>query len=88
MILSTNLLVLLSVILCMVDDIMVIAFGRFLYGMAAGAFTVFVPKFINEVAPPEFKGPFGAISQFTLTLAIFIASLMCIVIPDIPREEI
>ena len=62
MILSTNLLVLFSVVVCMVDDIVVIAFGRFLYGMAAGAFTVFVPKFINEVAPPEFKGPIGAIS--------------------------
>jgi hypothetical protein len=46
----------------MIDDIMVIAFGRFLFGMAAGAFTVFVPKFINEISPKEFKGPFGAIS--------------------------
>lgn len=47
MIQSTNVLVILSVFVCMVDEIKVIAFGRFLFGMAAGAFTVFVPKFIN-----------------------------------------
>lgn len=36
--------------------------GRFLWGMAAGVYTVLVPKFINETAPNEYKGPFGAFS--------------------------
>ena len=62
MIMSTNILVIVSVMVCMVNDIVVIAFGRFLFGMAAGAFTVFVPKFISEISPKEYKGPFGAIS--------------------------
>lgn len=86
MILSTNVLVVVSVMVCMVDDIVVIAFGRFLSGIAAGAFTVVVPKFINELSPPEYKGPFGAISQFMLTLAIFLAALMCTAIPSNPRS--
>jgi len=46
----------------MKNDILAIAFGRFLFGMASGAYTVYIPKFINEVAPNEYKGPFGAIS--------------------------
>ena len=30
--------------------------------MAAGAFTVFTPKYIDELAPIEYKGVFGTIS--------------------------
>lgn len=50
--------------------------------MGAGAFTVFVPKFINEIAPIEYKGPFGAAGQFMCTAGIFLAALMGIPIPD------
>jgi hypothetical protein len=50
--------------------------------MGAGAFTVFVPKFINEIAPVEYKGPFGAAGQFMCTAGIFLAALMGIPIPD------
>jgi len=35
---------------------------RFFYGMAVGAFTVIVPKFINETVPQQLKGPYGAMS--------------------------
>ena len=38
----------------------VVLAGRFLFGLAGGAFSVFVPSFINEVTPTELKGPFGS----------------------------
>lgn len=87
MILTTNLLVLIATAICMRNNILAISFGRFLYGMAAGSYSVFVPKFINEVAPLEYKGPFGGISQFMLTLGIFMAALICIPIPSDPQLE-
>jgi Sugar (and other) transporter len=50
--------------------------------MCSGAFSVFVPKFINEIAPIEYKGPFGAAGQFMCTAGIFLAALMGVPIPD------
>jgi len=34
-------------------------FGRFIYGVGAGCFTVFVNSFIIEVSPIELTGPMG-----------------------------
>ena len=87
MILATNILVLVASGVCMINNAFIIAIGRFLYGMAAGAFTVFTPKFINEVAPPEYKGPFGALSQFMCTFGILCVALMGIAIPNDPYAE-
>lgn len=64
MIIATNIFVLAATAVCMVDNSYVICFGRFLYGMAAGAFTVFVPKYVTELTPMEFRGPLGAVPQF------------------------
>lgn len=55
---------------------------RFFYGMAAGAFTVMVPKFINETAPSELKGPYGALSQIAITVGIFVSALLGLAMPD------
>lgn len=49
--------------------------------MAAGIYTVLVPKFINETAPSELKGPFGAMSQLLVTFGIFLTALVCIKLP-------
>lgn len=83
MILATNLLVLAAVGITMINNSVIILFGRFIYGMASGSFTVFVPKFISEIAPPEYRGPFGAVSQFMCTAGIFFVALLGIHIPDI-----
>ena len=45
-----------------VDNNIVIILGRFIFGMAAGAFSVFCPKFTSEIAPAEYRGPLGAIN--------------------------
>jgi len=57
---ATNLIVILGCGLCLVRSLGVVLAGRFLYGLAGGAFSVFVPSFINEVTPTELKGPFGS----------------------------
>lgn len=82
MILVSDILVIISSCFCLIDDINYILIGRFIFGLAAGAFTVFVPKFINETAPTEFKGPLGAMSQFMTTVGIVIPSAFGIFIPS------
>ena len=77
-----NVFVIVASGLCLIDNIYVIVVGRFIYGMASGAFTVFVPKFINETAPTELKGPFGTLTQFMCTLGILVAALFALAIPN------
>ena len=38
-----------------------ICFGKFIYGLGAGAFNVFAPKMIAEIAPNEINGLAGTI---------------------------
>jgi MFS family permease len=56
----TNILLTMGCILCLVKNIYVVSVGRFLFGLSAGAFSVFVPSYINELTPTELKGPFGS----------------------------
>jgi MFS family permease len=62
MIIANNILLLIAIGICMINNPWIILTGRLLYGMSAGTFTVLCPKFISEVAPTEYKGPFGAMS--------------------------
>lgn len=82
MILLTNVLIVAGVALCMIDNSFVILFGRFIWGMASGAFTVFCPKYVAEMAPVEMKGSLGAFSQLMCTFGIVIPAAMGLVIPD------
>ncbi len=67
--------------LCLIENISVILVGRLIWGLGSGAFVVFVPKFINETAPNEYKGSFGVMTQFMCCLGIFIPSLMGLPLP-------
>lgn len=79
----TNLLVLLGSALSIIyDNYFCLVSGRFLFGMASGAFTVFCPKFISEVAPVEVKGPAGALSQIFCTFGILIPFAIGLGFPD------
>lgn len=49
--------------------------GRFLFGLAAGCFSVYCPKYISEVTPIEIKGPAGSITQISITFGILITGL-------------
>lgn len=78
----TNGLVIIGASMTLVKIKGVVAAGRFIYGLGAGAFSVFVPSFINEITPTELKGPFGSATQILITLGIFIANILGLPMPD------
>lgn len=61
-ILLTNFLVLSGSFMCISSNYWVFVAGRFVFGAAAGAFSLFCPKYLAEVAPTEYKGPIGSLS--------------------------
>lgn len=64
LILALNLLLCIGVVISIVTmNIWVICAGRFIWGAAFGAFSVCVPKFVDEIVPVEHGGSFGAINQ-------------------------
>lgn len=56
--------------------------GRFIYGMSTGAFSVFVPSYINELTPVELRGPFGTATQILMNSGILISNLVGLPFPD------
>ena len=68
-----------AVALTMFDkNVWFFAFARFVYGLAIGAYAVFVPKFISETTPTELKGPYGGISQIMCCLGNLVPSLLAL----------
>jgi MFS family permease len=51
----------------------VLALGRVLTGIAAGASTVVVPLYISEIAPPRSRGLYGVMTQLSINLGIVIS---------------
>jgi MFS family permease len=49
-----------------------LATGRVLTGVAAGASTVVVPLYISEVAPPQSRGLYGFMTQISINIGIVI----------------
>ena len=72
----------------MINNIYVIAAGRFFWGICAGSFTVMCPKFLNEYLPIELKGSFGAINQLMCTTGIMLPSVMSLAIPADPVKDL
>jgi sugar porter (SP) family MFS transporter len=54
----------------------VMAFGRFLSGLGAGAATVIVPLYISEVSPPAERGLFGAMTQISTNVGILVTQTL------------
>ena len=83
MIKMASLLMIVAVAMTMFDfNLWFLAFARFVYGLAIGAYTIFVPKFINETTPTELKGPYGGISQIMCCLGNLVPSLLALLIPS------
>jgi MFS family permease len=78
----TNLFVIIGCGLQLIKSIGTVLAGRFIFGVSTGAFSVFVPSFINEITPTELKGPYGAITQLLITFGIFIANVLGTPLPD------
>ncbi|KAG0644474.1 major facilitator superfamily domain-containing protein [Tuber brumale] len=54
----------------------ILTMGRFLSGIAAGCAAVIVPIYINELAPPNYKGVFGAMTQISINLGILSSQVL------------
>ena len=80
----SNGLVIISAIISMIADnieaelssVIVLCLGRFIYGLACGAYSVLCSKFISETAPVEIKGPVGFLIQVYVTFGIVLAFLV------------
>jgi MFS family permease len=84
----TNVIVIVGSGLTLIMNYPMLCLGRFLYGVAAGAFSVFVPKYISETSPVEVKGVAGGITQLTLTFGILVSfSLGTVFTTDSPDKE-
>ncbi|KAF2424249.1 putative MFS glucose transporter [Tothia fuscella] len=57
-------------------SIPVMAFGRLISGIGAGASVVVVPIYISEIAPPAEKGFFGSLTQVMVNAGIFVTQLL------------
>lgn len=62
MIIISEMLLIVSAGLCLINNYWIIFVGRFFWGMTAGALNCYTPAFISEIAPNEYKGPFGVIN--------------------------
>ena len=79
---AANVIVVIGCSLTLVKIKEVVVAGRFIFGLGAGAFSVFVPSFINEITPTELKGPIGSSTQIFITVGILISYLLGITFPD------
>jgi MFS family permease len=57
-------------------NIGVMAFGRFISGLGAGASVVVVPIYVSEIAPPAERGFFGSFTQVMVNGGIFVTQLL------------
>jgi len=57
-------------------NIPVMAIGRLLSGVGAGASLVIVPLYIAEVAPPRERGLFGVMTQITINIGLLLTQTL------------
>jgi MFS family permease len=57
-------------------NIPLIAIGRLLSGVGAGASLVIVPLYIAEIAPPRDRGTFGVMTQITINVGIVVTQTL------------
>ena len=86
-ILVTNLVLITSILVCMMNNILLICFGRFFWGFAFGIFTVVCGKYTFETCPMEYFGPLGGLSQMNVSSGVCIMSLMALAVPQPPLDK-
>lgn len=57
-------------------SVAIMALGRFISGLGAGAAVVVVPIYVSEIAPPAAKGFFGSFTQVMTCIGIVFAQLL------------
>lgn len=58
------------------SSIAIMALGRFISGLGAGAALVAVPIYISEISPPAQKGFFGSFTQIMTNMGIVITQVL------------
>ena len=61
---------------CLATNVPMLAIGRLISGLGAGASLVVVPIYISETSPPDSKGLFGALTQIVTNLGIVITQTL------------
>lgn len=79
LLLILNVILVIGVTLSIItDEVWLICVGRFIWGLSYGAFSVTCAKMVNECAPVEYGGSFGALNQLLLTLGAAIPGTIAI----------
>mmetsp|Transcript_6030 Transcript_6030/g.9742 ORF Transcript_6030/g.9742 Transcript_6030/m.9742 type:complete len:132 (+) Transcript_6030:281-676(+) len=86
-ILLANFVVMLGCGLTLIPNSTSVLVGRFIYGLAAGAFSVFCPKYLNEIAPLEMTGPIGSMVQLSVTFGILVPFVIGVFFTDLNDQH-
>ncbi|KAF7560654.1 hypothetical protein G7046_g3504 [Stylonectria norvegica] len=74
---STALLYIVGAIIeTLAGSVFVLALGRLVSGIGAGASTVIVPLYISEIAPPKERGLFGFMTQVSINIGILVVQTL------------
>lgn len=65
-----------AVVETIAGSVMVLAVGRGISGLGAGASTVIVPLYISEIAPPKERGLFGVMTQISICVGILLSQTL------------
>ncbi|KAI9162927.1 putative metabolite transport protein [Paramyrothecium foliicola] len=65
-----------AVVETLAGTVWLMAIGRLLAGVGAGASTVIVPLYISEVSPPNERGLFGAMTQISINVGILLTQTL------------
>jgi len=85
--LLTNFFVIVGSLLTLIEtSYACLLIGRFMYGIAAGSYSVFCPKYIAETAPTEIKGPAGGLSQICITFGILVPFALGLTFTDVTTK--
>ena len=84
MIILLNVILMTSVSLAMIENIYVIAIARFFWGLSAGSYTFFAPRYLNEFAPLELRPILGGVPALMLTTGIALPAVLSVALPVDP----
>lgn len=65
-----------GVMKALATNVPILTLGRFISGLSSGAAAVVVPLYVNEIAPPDAKGKFGAFTQISINIGILTTQLL------------
>ena len=83
-----NVLLLLSIGICLTGNIYAIAFARFFWGVSAGAFSVLVPTYLAEFTPIDLRHVFGSLINLCVSIGFVIPAAMSIALCADPAKAL